>query len=55
MTEPELPLDDLRPLAEQELAEKRQITGNPEQAADLYDLPASNAATLAPDADGERS
>lgn len=47
MTEEKLPLDDLRDLAEEEMADKREELGSEEQARELYDVPSRTAEELA--------
>jgi hypothetical protein len=46
MTEENLPLDDLKTLAEQEIASKKQDVDNEAQARELYDLPTEPAGEL---------
>lgn len=46
MSDDRLPLDDLKELAEQEMADKRDEFGDEDQARELYDVVSESPATL---------
>lgn len=46
-------LDDLKDLAEEEMADKRREVGNEAQARELYDVPSEPAEKLAVQQEGE--
>lgn len=55
MTEKEFPLDDLRGLAEDAIADKREESGSEAQARELYDLPTESAEDLAVQQENEQT
>ncbi len=51
--EHDLPLDDLRSLAEDEIADKRDELGSENQARELYDIPTESDEKLAEQQESE--
>lgn len=55
MTEPDLPPDNIKSLAEEAMEEKREEVGGEDQARELWDIPAESAGQPAEQQESENA